>query len=349
MEKRYGFGIVGTGAIAKIHAAAISSLKEAGLVACFDLNGERSDAFAKEYGIRSYHDIDSFLADSDVDIVTVTTPSGAHLEPALAAIEARKKAVIVEKPLEITKERCEKMIEAAKANGVMLAGIFQSRFHEVARLIKKAIDEGRFGRISIIDAQIKWYRTQDYYDSVGWHGTWKMDGGGALMNQGIHAIDLLRWFGGDVSRVSSLCKTIGHERIEVEDTAGAVLEFKSGAIGVIEGTTASFPGFLKRVEISGTDGSVVLEEESLKFWQFRNEKPEDEEIRKKYSDFTSTGGGASDPKAIGFHGHALAFSNVIASLDAGVQPEIPGEEAMKAVELIEAVYKSSRDGGWVWL
>ena len=349
MEKKYGFGIIGTGSIAAVHATAISSLDNAKLVACFNINGEHSDAFAKEYGIRSYHDIDSFLADSDVDIVTVTTPSGAHLEPALAAIEAKKKAVIVEKPLEITKARCEKMIEAAKANGVMLAGIFQSRFHEVARLIKKAIDDGRFGRISIIDAQIKWYRTQDYYDSVGWHGTWKMDGGGALMNQGIHAIDLLRWFGGDVSRVSSLCSTIGHERIEVEDTAGAVLEFKSGAIGVIEGTTASFPGFLKRVEISGTDGSVVLEEESLKFWQFRNETPEDEEIRKKYSDFTSTGGGASDPKAIGFHGHALAFGNVIASLDAGVQPEIPGEEAMKAVELIEAVYKSSRDGGWVWL
>lgn len=347
--KEYGIGIIGTGAIAKVHAAAVRSIDNARLIACFDLNGERSDAFASEYGIRSYHNIEDFLADSDVDIVTITTPSGAHLEPALAAIEARKKAVIVEKPLEITKQRCNIMIEKAKECGVLLSGVFQSRFHEVPRLIKKAIDEGRFGKISIIDAQIKWYRTQDYYDSVGWHGTWKMDGGGALMNQGIHAIDLLRWFGGDVEKVSSLCRTIGHERIEVEDTAGAVIQFRSGAIGIIEGTTAAYPGFLKRVEICGTDGSAILEEESLKFWHFRNETEEDERIREKYSDFTTTGGGASDPKAIGFHGHAMAFENVISALETGTNPEITGSEAEKAVALIEAIYDSSRKGGWVEL
>ena len=349
MEKKYGFGIIGTGSIAAVHATAISSLDNAKLVACFNINGEHSDAFAKEYGIRSYHDIDSFLADSDVDIVTVTTPSGAHLEPALAAIEAKKKAVIVEKPLEITKERCEKMIEAAKANGVMLAGIFQSRFHEVARLIKKAIDEGRFGRISIIDAQIKWYRTQDYYDSVGWHGTWKMDGGGALMNQGIHAIDLLRWFGGDVADISSRTATLAHERIEVEDTAGAVISFKSGAIGIIEGSTAAYPGFLKRIEICGSEGSAIIEEESLKFWQFKNERPEDAEIRAEYADFTSTGGGAGDPKAIGFHGHASEFADIIDALNTGRDPEITGREARKAVEVIEAVYRSAREGKTVKL
>ena len=212
---KYGIGIVGTGAIARVHAAAAASIDEAELVACYDLNVERSDAFAAEYGIRSYHTIEEFLADPEVEIVTVTTPSGAHLEPALAAIDAGKKAVIVEKPLEITTERCERMISRAKEKGVLLTGVFQSRFHEAPRLIKKALDEGRFGKISLIDAQIKWYRTQDYYDSVGWHGTWKMDGGGALMNQGIHSIDLLRWFGGDVERVSSICMTIGHESIEV--------------------------------------------------------------------------------------------------------------------------------------
>lgn len=349
MGRKYGIGIVGTGAIARVHAAAAASIEEAELVACYDLNGERSDAFASEYGIRSYHTIEEFLADPEVEIVTVTTPSGAHLEPALAAIDAGKKAVIVEKPLEITTERCERMISRAKEKGVLLTGVFQSRFHEAPRLIKKALDEGRFGKISLIDAQIKWYRTQDYYDSVGWHGTWKMDGGGALMNQGIHAIDLLRWFGGDVERVASLCRTIGHERIEVEDTAGAVIEFKSGAVGIIEGTTAAYPGFLKRVEICGTDGSVILEEESLKFWHFRNETEEDEEIRKKYADFTSTGGGASDPKAIGFHGHALAFRNTIEALESGKEPEITGEEAKKAIALIEAIYRSSREGGWAEL
>ena len=349
MAGTYGFGIIGTGSIAKVHAAAVTSLKNARLTACYDLSGERSDAFASEYGIKSYHDIDSFLADPDVDIVTVTTPSGAHLEPALAAIKARKKAVIIEKPIEITTERCDQLINAAKDNGVMLSCVFQSRFHDAPRLVRKAIDEGRFGRITLIDAQIKWFRTQAYYDDISWHGTWKMDGGGALMNQGIHAIDLLRWFGGDVVDVSSRTATLAHERIEVEDTAGAVIEFKSGAVGIIEGTTAAYPGFLKRVEICGTDGSVILEEESLKFWHFRNETEEDEEIRKKYADFTSTGGGASDPKAIGFHGHALAFRNTIEALESGKEPEITGEEAKKAIALIEAIYRSSREGGWAEL
>ncbi len=349
MGKKYGIGIIGTGTIAKVHAEAVLSIDNAKLVACYDLNSNNSDSFAEKYGIRSYHTIEEFLSDLDVDIVSVTTPSGAHLEPALAAIDALKKAVIVEKPLEITKERCDKLIQRAHEKGVLLTGVFQSRFHDAPRLIKKAIDEGRFGKISLIDAQVKWYRTQDYYDSVSWHGTWKMDGGGALMNQGIHAIDLLRWFGGEVERVSSLCRTIGHERIEVEDTAGAVIKFKSGAVGVIEGTTAAYPGFLKRIEICGTDGSAILEEESLKFWQFRNETPEDEIIRKKYADFTATGGGASDPKAIGFHGHAMAFRNTIEALETGKTPEITGEEAEKSVELIEAIYRSSRNGEWAEL
>ena len=349
MAGTYGFGIIGTGSIAKVHAAAVTSLKNARLAACYDLSGERSDAFASEYGIKSYHDIDSFLADPDVDIVTVTTPSGAHLEPALAAIKARKKAVIIEKPIEITTERCDQLINTAKENGVMLSCVFQSRFHDAPRLVRKAIDEGRFGRITLIDAQIKWFRTQAYYDDISWHGTWKMDGGGALMNQGIHAIDLLRWFGGDVVDVSSRTATLAHERIEVEDTAGAVLSFASGAIGIIEGSTAAYPGFLKRIEICGSEGSAIIEEESLKFWQFKDERPEDAMIREKYSDFTSTGGGAADPKAIGAHGHARVFADVMDALDTGREPEITGTEARKAVELIEAVYRSSREGKTVKL
>lgn len=338
----YGFGIIGAGAIANIHAKAIQSLKGARLVACCDLNLAKSNNFASEYGIKSYSDVDGFLSDPDIDIVTITTPSGAHLEPALAAIKAKKKAVIVEKPLEITLERCDALIKAAEENGVMLSCVFQSRFHDAPRLVKKALDEGRFGRVTLIDAQIKWFRSQSYYDDVGWHGTWKMDGGGALMNQGIHAIDLLRWFGGDVRNVSSRVATLAHERIEVEDTAGAVLIFESGAIGVVEGSTAAYPGFLKRIEVCGSDGSAIIEEESLKFWQFRDERPEDAEIRAKYSNFTSTGGGASDPKAIGYHGHACEFADVMNALDTGRDPEITGKEARKAVELIEAIYKSAR-------
>ena len=342
--KQYGFGIIGTGGIAKTHAMAIGSLDNAKLIACYDLNDSRSDEFASIHGIRSYHDIEGFLSDPDIDIVTITTPSGAHLEPALAAIRAKKKAVIIEKPLEITTERCDQLIKAADENGVMLSCVFQSRFHDAPRLVRKAIDEGRFGRITLIDAQIKWFRTQSYYDDISWHGTWKMDGGGALMNQGIHAIDLLRWFGGDVKDVSSRTATLAHERIEVEDTAGAVLSFRNGAIGIIEGSTAAYPGFLKRIEICGSDGSAILEEESLKFWQFREERPEDKEIREKYADYTATGGGAADPNAIGSHGHARVFEDVMEALDTGRTPSITGREARKSVELIQAVYRSAKEG-----
>ena len=342
MNRIIGFGIIGTGTIARVHAKAVSEIEGAKLVACYDILPDRAASFADEFGIRSYSSLDDFLSDGELDIVTITTPSGAHLEPALAAIE-KGKNVIIEKPMEVTTERIDLLIRKAEEKGVILSGVFQSRFHEAPLLVKKAVEEGRFGRISLIDAQIKWYRTQEYYDSVSWRGTWKLDGGGALMNQGIHAIDLLCWLGGDVKNVTSRTATLGHTNIEVEDTAGAVVEFRSGAIGIIEGTTCCYPGFLKRIEICGTDGSAVIEEESLKCWRFKNETEEDEKIREKFINFTSTGGGASDPKAIGWHGHRRVFENVVEALRNGTKPSITGEEARKSVALIEAVYRSARE------
>lgn len=341
-DKTFGFGIIGTGTIAGVHAKAISEIENASLVAVYDIVEEKAARFASEYGAESYSSLEAFFSDERVDIVTITTPSGAHLEPALKAIEHRKN-VIIEKPMEVTAERIDLLIAKAKEYGVILSGVFQSRFHEAPLLIKKAIEGGRFGRISLIDAQIKWYRSQEYYDSVPWRGTWKLDGGGALMNQGIHAIDLLCWFGGKVKNVSARTQTLGHTNIEVEDTASAVLEFENGALGVIEGTTCCYPGFLKRIEIAGTDGSAVLEEESLKCWSFKEETEEDERIREKFLNYTLTGGGASDPKAIGWHGHRKVFENVIDALKNGTTPSITGEEARKSVALIEAVYKSSRE------
>ena len=242
MEKQYGVGIVGTGAIASFHAIAAENAEGARLVACHSHHPERCDAFAASHGnIRSYHDLESFMSDDDIDIVMIATPPSAHLEEVLSAISHRKKAVIVEKPLEITSERCALMISKAEESGVMLSGIFQSRFFEASKLIKNAVDGGRFGRITLIDAQFKWLRTQEYFDSVPWRGRKESVGGGILMNQGIHAIDLLQWFGGDVANVSGRTALLGHSGIDVEDTASAVLQFRSGALGVIEGTSASYP------------------------------------------------------------------------------------------------------------
>ncbi len=228
------------------------------------------------------------------------------MEPALA-VAAAGKHVIVEKPLEVTTERCDQIIDACDKAGVRLVAIFQSRFHESARLMKQAVDEGRFGTITMGDAYVKWYRSQEYYDSGAWRGTWKLDGGGALMNQAIHSVDLLLWLMGPVAEISAMTATLTHERIEVEDVAIANLKFKSGALGVIEATTTAYPGALKRIEIAGSEGSAILEEEDIIQWEFANETPEDDAIRTRMAGKNETGGGASDPTAIGHHGHTMIF------------------------------------------
>jgi predicted dehydrogenase len=184
-----GFGVIGCGMIANFHAKAIADIKGAKLVACTDAIPAAADRLAQTTGCRAYHKLDQMLADPAVNVVTICTPSGLHMEPAIAAAKAGKH-VIVEKPLEITLDRCDKVIAACDKAGVVCSTIFPSRFHEPARLIRQAIDQGRFGRLTLGDAYVKWFRTQEYYDGGKWRGTWKLDGGGALMNQAIHSVDL---------------------------------------------------------------------------------------------------------------------------------------------------------------
>lgn len=345
-----GFGIVGLGLIADFHARAIQAISggKGRVIACRSRSREKVEVFAREYGCTGYTSLQEFLAHPGLDIVTVCTPSGAHLETALAAAQAGKH-LIIEKPLEITTERCDKIISACRKNEVTLAGIFQSRFHEVAGIIKSALERGRFGKLVLGDAYVKWFRSQEYYDKGGWHGTRKLDGGGALINQSIHAIDLLQWFMGPIESVQAFTGTVGHERIEVEDNAVVALRFKNGAFGVIEGSTSIFPGFLKRIEISGTEGSVILEEESLKAWDFADELPEDDEIRHKFFAKTGTGGGAADPAAIGFQGHRRQFEDFIEALETGRKPLVDGPEARKSVQIIQTIYQSAEKGKIVML
>jgi predicted dehydrogenase len=341
----YGFGIVGLGLIADFHAKAIQAISggRGSLVACCSRSAEKAQGFSKKYGCTGYTDIDKFLAHPGLDIVSLCTPSGAHLEHSLAAARAGKH-VIVEKPLEITPERCDKIIEACDKAKVSLAGIFQSRFSEVAGIVKKAVDQGRLGILVLGDAYVKWFRSQEYYDDGGWHGTQSLDGGGALINQSIHAIDLLQWFMGPVESVQAFTGTLGHQRIEVEDNAVAALRFRNGAFGVIEGSTSVYPGFLKRIEISGTKGSVILEEETLKAWDFAEGLPEDVDIRSKFGAGAETGGGAADPAAISFEGHRRQFEEFISALEQGRSPLVDGREAKKAVEIIQAIYASAKNG-----
>jgi predicted dehydrogenase len=327
--------------IAGFHAKAINAAGGK-LVACFDTFPQSAQRLAGENsGCKPYSDLKEFLADKSIDIVTIGTPSGAHLDPAIAASEAGKH-VIVEKPLEITLERCDKIISACDKNKVKLATVFHSRFHGASQKIKSAIENGRFGRLTLCDAIVKWYRTQKYYDSGKWRGTWELDGGGALMNQAIHTIDLLSWLAGKVVEVSAHTALLGHENIEVEDTATATIKFENGAIGTIVGTTAAFPGYLKRIEISGIKGTAILEEEDIVKWDFDESKPEDEKIKEEMLNRKSSGGGASDPSAIDFSGHAKLFENMIKAIETDSTPLVDGHEGRKSVEIILAIYKAAK-------
>jgi predicted dehydrogenase len=342
MSKTFNFGIIGCGMIAGFHAKAINAAGGR-LVACFDTFPQSAQRLANENsGCKPYSDLKEFLADNSIDIVTIGTPSGAHLDPAIAAAEAGKH-VIVEKPLEVTLERCDAIIAACDKNKVKLATVFHSRFHDSSQKIKSAIESGRFGRLTLCDAIVKWYRTQQYYDSGKWRGTWKLDGGGALMNQAIHTIDLLSWLAGKVVAVTSHAALLGHENIEVEDTATAAIKFDNGALGTIVGTTAAYPGYLKRIEISGTKGSAVLEEEDIVKWDFEEARPEDEKIKEDMLKRKSSGGGASDPSAIDFSGHAKLFANMIDAIQTDSTPLVDGHEGRKSVEIILAIYKSAQN------
>jgi len=343
-----GFGIVGCGMIARFHARAIEETRGANLAACFDTFPASADKLAAETGCRAYADLDEMLADPDVDVVTIGTPSGAHLEPALAAARAGKH-VIVEKPLEITLRRCDRIIEACRKNRVKLSTIFPSRFHDSSQLLKRAVEAGRFGRLSVGDAYVKWYRSQEYYDSGAWRGTWELDGGGALMNQAIHSVDLLTWLMGPVVEISAQTATLAHKRIDVEDTAVATLRFKNGALGVIEASTAVYPGYLKRIEIHGSEGSAVIEEEDIKTWEFARKNRGDAAVMRLMAKQKSGGGGASDPSAIGHHGHAMQFHDVLESIRRKRKPAIDGKEGRRSVEIILAIYKAAETGRAVQL
>ena len=339
----HGFAIVGCGMIADFHAKAIADVEGAELVACFDLVEERATQFAEKLGIKAYSDLDAMLADKSVDVVTIGTPSGAHLDPAVAAAKAGKH-VIVEKPLEITLEKCDAIISACEENNVVLSTIFPSRFHAPSQKIKDAIESGRFGRLTVGDAIVKWYRSQEYYDSGAWRGTWALDGGGALMNQAIHSIDLLTWLMGPVTEIRSQIAMLAHERIEVEDVAVATLQFENGALGIIEASTAIFPGYLKRIEIHGSAGSAVMEEEDIIKWDFAEEAAVDAEIKAAMEGTVSGGGGAADPSAIGHHGHTHQFQDVVNAINEGRKPAIDGLEGRRSVEIILAIYKSAETG-----
>ncbi len=340
-----GFAIVGCGMIAGFHLKALAEIEGARVVAVVDSVPEALQRFATKHELRC--ELSSSLAPvlqrRDVDIVIVSTPSGAHMECAVAAAQAGKH-VVVEKPLEITLERCDRIIEACDRNRVKLCTIFPSRFAEANRVLKAAVDAGRFGRLTLGETTCKWWRPQSYYDQGGWRGTKALDGGGALMNQAIHNVDLLQWMMGPVTRVSGFIDTLAHERIEVEDTAVACLRFASGALGVILATTSVYPGFPKTIAVHGDRGSAVIEQEDVLRWEFTPATPEDQSIKERFAQKVGASGGSSDPSAISHVGHTRQLTDFVQAIKSGKAPVVDGREGRKAVEIILAIYRSAETG-----
>ena len=341
--KTYGFGIIGCGMISQFHADGLAEVPNAKLIAVSSRTEANRQKMAAKYGCDAHADYHELVQRQDIDIITIATPSGAHLEPALAAARAGKH-VIVEKPIEITLDRCDTMIKACRESNVMLCGIFPYRFTPGARALKQAVDQGRFGRITLGDAYNKWYRNQNYYDRGAWRGTWKLDGGGACMNQGIHAVDLIQWYMGPVDTITAFTDCLTHERIEIEDTAVAAVRYKSGALGVIECATSVYPGFPRKIEIHGDKGAVIMEQELFAKWEFEDELPEDAEIRETLGLSTVTKSGAADPSDITHVNFREEFNDFLTALEGGAIAPIDGFEARKALEIIMAMYQSGRTG-----
>ena len=340
-----GFAIVGCGMIARFHARALQDVPGTRLAALVSRNQANAQKVMDSVSASCdvYPDVQPVLARKDVDVVIVTTPSGAHMEPAVAAAQAGKH-VVVEKPLEVTLERCDRIIDACDKNRVKLCTIFPSRFGDANQALKSAVQAGRFGRLTLGETTCKWWRPQSYFDEGGWKGTKPLDGGGALMNQAIHNVDLLSWMMGPVSHIMGLTATLAHERIEVEDTAVACLRFKNGALGVIQATTSVYPGLPKTIAIHGDKGSAVIEQDDLVRWELTPETDEDKHIRERFAQKTGASGGSSNPAAISHVGHARQLADFVQAIETGRPPLVDGREGRRAVEIVLAIYRSAASG-----
>ena len=328
--------------IASIHAEAIAALPAARLAAITDVEPERAKSLAGEFGCAAEPDLAALLARDDVDVVSVCVPSGLHADVGVRAAEAGKH-LVVEKPIDVSLAAADRLIGAARAAGVVMTVISQHRFDRGLAELRRLLDDGALGRLVLGEASTKWYRSQGYYDSAAWRGTWGLDGG-SLMNQGIHYVDLLLWCMGPVTEVTALCATQTHQ-IEVEDTALAAVRFSSGAVGTIVASTAVFPGFAQRLEIIGTGGTVVVEDGQIVGRALSAELTEpSEDGHNDGAASASAANAALDPAS-----HAAQMADLLAAIDAGLEPAVTAESGRAALEVVCAVYESAREGRTVMI
>ena len=348
MTEKLRFGLIGCGVIGPTHAQALASLPDVELSAVTDPVAEKAEKLAARYGARAYTDIDEMLTRERPHVVTVCTPSGLHGEHAMRAMRTGAH-VIVEKPMEIRPSAIEEMLRVQAEQQVKLAVISQHRFDPAVQRVRQLVEEDAFGRLVLGNTIIPWWRSQAYYDSGDWRGTWALDGGGVSMNQSIHYIDLLQWMLGPVASIYAYTNTRAH-RMETEDVATATLRFASGALGTISATTGAYPGLAARLELLGDRGSAVIEGDELRYLHLaRDEK----EAAGDYGAGMHVGkieveapeqSTASDPAALGWRSHALQIADMVRAIREDGTPLVDGQAGRRPVEIILGIYESARTG-----
>lgn len=334
----FRFAIIGTSGIAEMHWRCLQAEEGAEVVCFLASTPERARRAATKFGLPVYSLFEDMVSHHDLDAVSICTASGNHLEPTIRCVQ-HGLHVICEKPLEITVSRGREMVRAAKHAGVILAGIFQNRFNPNFQRLKLAVHRDDFGTLLKGSAYINWYRDQSYYAESPWKGTLKGDGGAALINQGIHTIDLLLQIMGEPVKVFAKTQTRIHD-IEGEDLASAIITFENGAIGVIEGSTALYPGYPERLEIFGSKGSAILSGGTIVAWHEKGVSEDD----KHESHSEKMGSGSSDPTGIEATLHKAQFQNFVAAIAGTTEPAVTGNDMLQALNLIEHIYLSSNEG-----
>jgi UDP-N-acetyl-2-amino-2-deoxyglucuronate dehydrogenase len=329
-------GLIGGGNISETHARAARQIAGVEIAAVYGTNREKVARLCTEYGAAPYSDFESFLAHRPMDFVAIGSPSGLHAGQGIAAAR-RGLHVLTEKPLDISTARADALIAAAAEARVKLGVFFQDRFKADLNKVKEWVDAGILGKLILADARVKWFRPANYYGDSRWRGTLRLDGGGALINQAIHTVDLLLWWCGEVSAVQAVRKTAFH-KIEAEDTLVATLEFKNGAIGTLQAATSVFPGYPRRVELTGSEGTVIVEHDRLLA----------ADLRKPPGDSRATGNdqnaSASSATVSDVRGHQAALMDFVHAIETGAAPRCSGTEGRRSIALVEAIYAACASG-----
>ena len=334
---RVHVGLIGAGNISDTHARALAEMPDATVAAVFAPTRERAEQLAAKHGAAPYDVLERFLDHRPLDMVVVGTPSGLHADHGIAAAR-RGLHVLVEKPIDVTTARADALIAEASRAAVTLGVIFQDRLKPDVRRMKALVDHGRLGAPILADARVKWYRPPSYYAGSRWRGTRALDGGGALMNQGVHTVDLLLWLFGPVRRVAARTATALHA-IEVEDTAAALLEFANGALGTLEATTAAFPGYSRRLELTGSNGTLILDGDDLTAIDLQDARPDERPSAAAAATLS-----AASPVVADVSAHVRVFDDFLRAVAARTPPCCDGPGGRASVALIEAIYQSARTG-----